>query len=130
MRANPRYRWLGELSRGRTLRLMSRCRLLVLTSKAEGGANVIAESIVCGTPVLSSRIDGTVGILGVDYPGYFPVGSTRALTALLERAERDASFYGSLEARCRKIRSHFDPVRERGGWASLLASLESRRRVA
>ena len=30
---NPRYRWLGELPRWRALRVLARCRLLVLTSK-------------------------------------------------------------------------------------------------
>ena len=34
---NPRYRWLGELSRGQAIRAMARCRLLVLTSQ-DGGA--------------------------------------------------------------------------------------------
>jgi hypothetical protein len=34
----------------------------------EGGANVISEAIVDGIPVIASRIDGSVGLLGAEYP--------------------------------------------------------------
>ena len=57
---------------------VARCRLLALTSRLEGGANVVSEAIASGVPVLSSYIAGSVGILGADYPGYFPVGDTDA----------------------------------------------------
>ena len=87
------YRWLGELSREKALRLLSRCRLLALTSEQEGGANVVSEALAASVPVLSSRIAGSVGLLGEDYPGYFPVGDTEALARLLGRAETDADFY-------------------------------------
>ncbi|MGH2571087.1 MAG: selenoneine biosynthesis selenosugar synthase SenB, partial [bacterium] len=66
---NPRWRWLGELPREATLIRVASSRLLVLPSKMEGGANVVSEAIVLGVPVLSSRISGSVGILGEDYPG-------------------------------------------------------------
>ena len=75
---NPRYRWLGEVARGQALRLLGRCRLLVLTSELEGGANVVSEALAASVPVLSSHIAGSVGLLGADYPGYFPVGDTAA----------------------------------------------------
>src|SRR6266478_4412389 len=93
---NSRYHWLGELPRWKALRLLSRSRLLVLTSLLEGGANTISEAIALGVPVLASRIPGSVGLLGVDYPGYFPVGETAALMVLLTRAETDARFYQQL----------------------------------
>ena len=91
--ANPRYRWLGERPRGQALRLLARCRLLSLTSELEGGANVISEAIALGVPVVSSRIAGSLGLLGTDYPGYFPFGDTQALADLLRRAETDTDFY-------------------------------------
>src|SRR5262249_30194510 len=90
---NSHYRWLGDWPRWKTLRVLAGSRLLVLTSLMEGGANVISEAIAARVPVLCSRIAGSVGILGADYPGYFPVGDTRALAALLQRAENDAQFY-------------------------------------
>jgi putative glycosyltransferase (TIGR04348 family) len=122
---NGRYRWLGELPRPRALRVLGRCRLLVLTSLLEGGANVIGEAVVLGVPVLSSRIAGSVGLLGEDYPGYFPVGDTRALAELLRRAETDAGFLAELQARCEERRGLFDPARERASWRELLAELNS-----
>jgi putative glycosyltransferase (TIGR04348 family) len=121
--ANPRYRWLGEVPRWRALRLLGRCRLLVLTSQLEGGANVISEALAAGVPVLSSRIAGSVGLLGADYPGYFPYGDTRALAALLRRAETDRAFYGRLKKWCERLRPLVDPARERQSWQDLLAEL-------
>ncbi len=121
--SNPRYQWLGEIPRWQALRLLSRCRLLVLTSKMEGGANVVSEALACSVPVLSSHIAGSVGLLGPDYPGYFPVGDTRALAALLARAETDLSFYQDLEIRCAGLRSLVGPARERRSWKELLSEL-------
>ncbi|MFN7970920.1 MAG: selenoneine biosynthesis selenosugar synthase SenB [Acidobacteriota bacterium] len=123
MEANPRYRWLDEVPRARALRTMARCRLLVLTSKLEGGANVVTEALAAGVPVLSTRIAGSLGILGTDYPGYFPVGDTEALAVLLERAETDQGFYRELRERCRKLRALVSPGRERRSWASLLREI-------
>jgi putative glycosyltransferase (TIGR04348 family) len=117
---NPRYRWLGERPRSQALRILARCRLLVLTSRLEGGANVVSEAVVCGVPVISSRIAGSVGLLGADYPGYFPAGDTRALARLLERAERDAAFRARLTRRGRRLQPLFHPARERAAWRRLI----------
>ena len=70
--SNPRYRWLGPLQPDEALRVLARSRLMVITSLTEGGANVIGEALVHGVPVISSRIAGSVGLLGADYPAYFP----------------------------------------------------------
>jgi putative glycosyltransferase (TIGR04348 family) len=125
--ATPRYRWLGALPRRRALRLLARSRLLLVTSRMEGGANVVSEAIASGVPVLSTRIEGSVGILGGDYPGYFPVGDARALARLLRRAEADPRFYRDLRRRCRRLRPLVDPARERRGWRALLRELELQR---
>jgi putative glycosyltransferase (TIGR04348 family) len=121
---NPRYRWLGGLPRWRALRVLARCRLLVLTSKLEGGANVISEALAASVPVISSFIAGSVGLLGEDYPGYFPVGDTGELARLLERAETDVAFYRELQGRCRRLRPLFEPARERQSWEELLRELD------
>ncbi len=47
-------------------------------------------------PVLASRMDGNVGLLGSDYAGYFPVGDTKALARLLLRLEREPRFVATL----------------------------------
>jgi putative glycosyltransferase (TIGR04348 family) len=120
---DPRYRWLGEVSRTKAQRLLARSRLLVLSSRMEGGANVISEAVVNGVPVLASRISGSIGLLGAGYPGFFPVGDTRALARLLLRAEDDAPFYARLQEWCARLVPLFDPARERAAWESLLGEL-------
>jgi putative glycosyltransferase (TIGR04348 family) len=120
---NPRYRWLGERPRRQALRILARCRLLVLTSLSEGGANAVSEAVAVGVPVLSSRVAGSVGLLGPDYPGYFPVGDTPALADLLRRAETDAAFYQALKAHSEKCRPLIDPARELRSWEELLREL-------
>jgi putative glycosyltransferase (TIGR04348 family) len=120
---NPRYRWLGERPRRKALRLLARCRLLALTSELEGGANVISEAIALGVPVVSSRIAGSVGLLGHDYPGYFPFGDTQALADLLQRAETDRAFYDALCVQGAQRRPLFEPARERTSWHELLGEL-------
>jgi glycosyltransferase involved in cell wall biosynthesis len=120
---NPRYRWLGELPQRRAIRRLTACRALVLTSRSEGGANVLGEAICAGLPVLSSKISGVIGTLGPGYPGYFPAGDTRALARLMRRFETDATFRRELLRRCRALRPLFKPSLERESWRRLLAEL-------
>jgi putative glycosyltransferase (TIGR04348 family) len=120
---NRRYRWLGELRGEETAALLARSRLLALTSRLEGGANVVSEAIVAGVPVVATRVAGSVGLLGEDYPGFFPVGDAPALAALLTRAEGDPRFLADLAARGARLAPLFAPERERAAWAELLAEL-------
>jgi putative glycosyltransferase (TIGR04348 family) len=120
---DTRYRWLGEVSRAKARGILANSRLLVLSSRMEGGANVISEAVVNGVPVLASRIPGSVGLLGKDYPGYFPVGDSKALARLLLRAETDSQFYDRLKNWCHRLAPRFEPERERLSWSKLLAEL-------
>ncbi len=104
--------------------MLARSRLLVLSSRTEGGANAVSEAIVCGVPVVATRIDGSVGLLGSDYRGYFGVGDTAALSRLLHRAESDHGFLSALRAHCTSLAPMFDPGRERKAWRDLLAELQ------
>lgn len=119
-RENPRYRWSGPLPRPEALALLARSRLLLVTSRLEGGANVVSEAVVHGVPVLSTRIAGSEGLLGEDYPGLFPVGDEESLARLLRRAETDAAFYERLKDRCVALQELFTPTRERETWRELL----------
>ncbi|HEV2233041.1 MAG TPA: selenoneine biosynthesis selenosugar synthase SenB [Terriglobia bacterium] len=123
MKLNPRYRWLGEVSRERVFHLLRCCKLFVLSSRLEGGANALGEAIAAGLPILASRIPGNVGILGKNYPGFFNVGDTKGLAKLLSRAETDSTFRAELKTRCKKLASLFKPSREKAAWAKLLADL-------
>jgi putative glycosyltransferase (TIGR04348 family) len=120
---NPRYHWIGPLSRARTRRLIAQSRVLVLSSRMEGGANVISEAVVDGTPVLASRIPGSVGLLGEHYPAYYPVGDTDALARLLARAESDSAFYRRLQAHIERLAPLFRRAEERARWNKLLGEL-------
>ncbi len=123
MQINPRYTWYGDRSHNQSLQLLARCRALVLSSRVEGGANVISEAAVHGVPVLASHIAGSVGLLGSDYPGFFEVGDTRGLAALLHRIATQPRFEAALRARMRRLAPRFHPDRERTAWARLLSEL-------
>jgi putative glycosyltransferase (TIGR04348 family) len=118
---NPRYRWLGEVPRARVRDVMRRSRVMVISSIMEGGANVVSEAAVAALPVIASRIPGNVGLLGRDYPGYFPPRNTRALAQLLRRVEDNPGFLARL-GRATKARAKlFRPARERAMLKAALA---------
>jgi putative glycosyltransferase (TIGR04348 family) len=123
MAANPRYRWHGEVSHGRLRKVYACAHLLALPSRMEGGANVISEAVVAGLPVIASSIPGSIGLLGEEYPGFYPVEDTEALRALLLRAESDPVLYRDLETACAARGELFTPERERAGWEDLLREL-------
>lgn len=123
MQREPRYRWLGELAHGPALRRLARSRLMVISSRMEGGANVVSEALAARVPVIASRISGNIGMLGRDYAGYFPVEDDEALARLLWRAESDASFYRRLAQQCAARRCLVDPRLEAWQLEKLLAEL-------
>ena len=83
MAINARYTWRDDVPAAAVRRLLSRSHAMVISSLSEGGANVVSEAIVAGVPVLASRMDGNVGLLGSDYAVYFPaLAAARARTAL------------------------------------------------
>ena len=127
MVANPRYRWRGEMPNWAVRRALARAPLMVLSSRMEGGANVISEAAMAGVPVLASDIPGNVGLLGGDYPGYFPVGNTAALARLLLRSETEPALLAALGRACAARAPLFDPARERAAWHALLARVENER---
>jgi putative glycosyltransferase (TIGR04348 family) len=112
-RTHANYRYLGALPHTDTLEAIGAAHLLIHPSLMEGGANVVAEAIVSGTPVLASRMSGNIGMLGRDYNGYFPVNNARRLASALRRIARDPSVLIELRKHTNLRRRLFSPERER-----------------
>lgn len=124
MARNPRFHWKGERPFWEVRRAFQKAQLMVISSINEGGANVVSEAIVADVPVLASDIPGNVGLLGRDYPGYFPVRDTGALKRLLLCAENEPAFLKDLAKHCKKRASLFRPAHERVAWRKVLKSLK------
>lgn len=122
MKLNNRYQWHGEIAHHKIRQVYRRTRLLVLPSRMEGGANVISEAIVAGVPVVASDIEGSIGLLGNDYAGYYPLENEKTLSALLLKAESDNAYYKKLEQACIARQHLFTPEKETKKWRELLES--------
>jgi putative glycosyltransferase (TIGR04348 family) len=122
----PTYRWLGPLPHPRTRQAIQRAHVLVHTSAMEGGAHVIMEAVRSGTPVLASRVDGNVGMLGTDYAGYFDHGDAGQLARLLEQCREHpaGSLLAHLRAQCERRAPLFTPQAERASLLQLLEDLK------
>ena len=123
MAENARYRWLGEVSAEGVRELLSTTRLMVLSSIMEGGANVLGEAIAAGVPVVTSSIEGSLGLLGLAFPGTYPAGDTLALSALLRRVENDPAFLQLLTQWSQERAPLFDFDREKESWKRLLTEV-------
>ena len=119
----PHYRWLGGLGAEETRHWIAGARALVHMSRMEGGANVVIEAVRSQVPVLASRIDGNVGLLGPGYEGYFPVGDAPALAALMQRFAGDAGFATRLSEQCAALEPSFAPEVEAKAVQALVADL-------
>lgn len=123
MQACPNYRWLGNQPHGATRTRIQRAHVLVHASSMEGGAHVIMEALCSGTPVVASYIDGNIGMLGQNYPGYFPLGNAHALANVLTQLLEDIvnpkplapgklSLYAKLKKHGQERAELFNPERE------------------
>ena len=121
--AQPSYRWLGGLPHGTTRRRIQQAHLLVHPSRLEGGAHVVIEALRSGTPVLASRIDGNVGLLGEDWPGLFDPGDDAGLAALLQAARDDPAMLPALRQLAAQRAPLFAPAAEAASLHALVAGL-------
>jgi len=121
--AQPTFRWLGGLPHGDTRRRIQAAHLLVHASRMEGGAHVVIEAIRSGTPVLASRIDGNLGLLGAGYEGVFEAGDDAGLAGLLVRARDDADMLPRLTAQLAARAALFAPEAERATLHRIVGAL-------
>ncbi len=123
MHQDKRYLWLGELPHWRAMQKLAQSHLMVISSRMEGGANVICEAVAAGVPVIASGIAGNIGMLGKDYDGYYPPENESVLAECIDQAMGDEHYYRQLLAQC-QARSHlFSAEREKKALASLLDEL-------
>jgi putative glycosyltransferase (TIGR04348 family) len=120
----PRWHWRGQVTHKAVLKHLSRAHLMVISSVMEGGANVICEALAADVPVLASYMPGNVGMLGEDYPGYFPVGDERQLARLMAMAESDPDFYARLACHARQRRPLMRPEQEASRLRQAMAEFE------
>ncbi len=120
----PRWIWAGDVPHKTVLKRLSRAHLLILSSVMEGGANAICEALAADVPVLVSYMPGNIGMLGEDYPGYFPVGDERKLARLMAQAESDPNFYASLIRHARQRRKLMRPDQEASRLRQVVAEFE------
>jgi putative glycosyltransferase (TIGR04348 family) len=117
------YRYLGEQTHAQTRARITRAHLLVHPSRMEGGAHVVMEAVMSGTPVLASRIDGNVGMLGADYDGYFPWGDAQALANLLLRCKNEPLFLDHLKVQCALRSPLFEPRTEQAALLKIVSQV-------
>ena len=123
MARNPRYHWMGEVPGWRV-----RPRIpedppdgLELGDGGRGQCDFGGGG--------GGRADHRVGNPWDDWParsglyGYFPAKNTRALRALLLRAERDPAFVAEFAAQGAARRYLFTVERERAAWAKVLEAV-------
>lgn len=125
MQQLPHYRWLGNLDHAAAREVLRTSQLMVITSRMEGGANVIIEAVTSGVPVLASDISGNRGMLGADYAGTFPLGDSAALADAIRRAMTDARFLQILRAQCAARAPLFAPEREKAAVRRLMDNVSS-----
>jgi putative glycosyltransferase (TIGR04348 family) len=118
-----RCQWLGPVPHPTTRQVIKRAHVVIVPSRMEGGANVIVEAVMAGTPVLASRMSGNIGMLGRDYTGYFPVGDAAALAKLLRRCHEEPGLLRALTRQCQARAALFSPARERAALVRLLREL-------
>lgn len=112
MKRDARYRWLRGLPHWRALKLLASSHAMIISSRMEGGANVVSEAIRIGVPVIASKISGNVGLLGEHYPGYCRLGDEHALAALIAKAATDKRYYAALKKRIAKLQPMVHPANE------------------
>lgn len=124
MRSNPRYAWLGSVSNQAAKDLLCQSHATIVSSYYEGGCNVISDAVVNSVPILASRMDASLGLLGLTYAGLFDIENTDQLLQLMIRLESDKSLRKTILGQLHLAKPQFSPAKEFAAWESLLLSVD------
>ena len=87
-----RIKFLGRSSDVESLMLES--SIFILSSRYEGFGLVLLEALNCKLPIIATRSEAVVEVLGTDYPYLFEIGNSKELAAkLTEIADVDLEWY-------------------------------------
>ena len=95
--------------------------LFVLPSHWEGQPMAILQALACQVPILASRIEGNIAVLGENHPGLFEPEDYSGYASLIEMAATDPLFRQSL-----LDAQNARPVPSLAGLAYTLAALYNR----
>jgi teichuronic acid biosynthesis glycosyltransferase TuaC len=70
----------------------------ILPSVWEGQPLAMLQAVSCGLPILASRIEGNIAVLGERHPGLFDPAAPAALAALMKSAMADPKRFLATEA--------------------------------
>jgi len=96
LKVEERVRFLGPLPQAELKRYYGGADALVLASSREGWANVLLESMACGTPVVASNVWGTPEVVAAPEAGVLM--SERTPKGVVEAVSRLRAEYPSHEA--------------------------------
>lgn len=117
---NPRYEWRGSVSNQSAKDLLCQSHATIVSSHYEGGSNVISDAVVNSIPILASRMDASIGLLGEDYAGLFDIANTEQLLELMNQLEAEPGFTETILRQLTTARPQFSPQNELASWEKML----------
>lgn len=81
-----RVRLIGLVAHGELPKLYSAADIMILASASEGMANVMLESLACGTPVVATPVDGALEVIKQD--AYGQLTRERSSSAIAEAVKK------------------------------------------
>ncbi|MEG2336118.1 MAG: glycosyltransferase [Bacteroidales bacterium] len=119
----PQIYFHGKKTHQETAELMKKCDCLVHFSNYETFSIVMAESLACGNPVITSRCGGLSNELGPDYAVLVPPKDINALTQAMFRMINHHSQYNPEKLRDYAV-THFSKEKIAGQFLEIYKSVK------